>query len=104
MLSAQQIASLCEQLGSSLDAGEGLRHRAIDAATALFLAISSLERAVGYHQLPPHAAEDLERARALLHGIQAVAHTAAEQELRRDVLEARRLILAATSNLLGDAP
>jgi hypothetical protein len=107
MLSVARIAALCEEIGTGLQDGENLRHRTIDAATALFLAVGSLERALAHNQPPTHVPrevrEDLERARTLLLGIEAVAQTAAADELRREVLEARSAILNATSALLGVA-
>jgi hypothetical protein len=107
MLSVQRIAALCHEIGTDLHTGDRLRHRAIDAATALFLAIGSLERAMEPLSLPSHVSQqvqaDLKRARTMLVGIEAVAHTLPEDELRQDVLRAREAVLTASTTMLGVA-
>lgn len=107
MLSVQRITALCQEIGTDFQAGDGLRYRLIDAATALFLAIGSLERATERLQVPGHISDqvnaDLHSARTVLVGMEALAHTAPDDDLRRDVLRARELILAASSTLMGVA-
>jgi hypothetical protein len=104
MLTVQRVAALCEEVGGNLQPGDGLRFRTIDAATALLLALGALDRLLAAHPAPGDVVEKvghhLEKARSRLHAIQSGAQTAAEDELKRNVVEARRLLLTATSMLL----
>jgi hypothetical protein len=106
MSSRERIASLCALLERSLQGGDVSRYSAADASTVLLLAVSSLERGLGDHQLPARAQEEVQtylaEARSSFPQIDAAAIEAAgDDELRRDLLQVRRLVLDVIAVLRG---
>jgi hypothetical protein len=108
MPSLERIRTLCEGIGQELQEGPIDDFRIANAATTLLLAAGSLERRLADFQLPAPVMErvqaDLREARTTLRQIDRTdlaAAAAAADEQRGAMLEARGLILDATSVLLG---
>jgi hypothetical protein len=106
MPSLERIRTLCEGIGQELQEGPIDDFRIANAATTLLLAAGSLERRLADFQLPAPVMErvqaDLREARTTLRQIDRTdLAAAAADEQRGAMLEARGLILDATSVLLG---
>lgn len=104
MPSIERIKILCQRVEEGLEYGSADPFHATDVATALLLAVGSLERRVDGFGLPAAAQArvlaELAEARTVLERSDVTLHTAAAIDRQGDLLEASRLVLGVTSVLL----